>query len=58
MNKKLVVLDEASSSSISNMAEGRDKELPSFWIPSKTPTAQKSKSEKPVSHRNFIFKSM
>lgn len=29
------------------MADGRDKQLPSFWVPSKTPTAEKSKVEKP-----------
>ncbi|XP_044272662.1 nitric oxide synthase-interacting protein homolog isoform X2 [Tribolium madens] len=36
-----------STSSISNMAVGRDKELPSFWVPSKTPTAEKPKLQKP-----------
>lgn len=36
-------------SSISNMAVGRDKELPSFWVPSKTPTAEKAKLQKPDS---------
>ncbi|XP_018330668.1 nitric oxide synthase-interacting protein homolog [Agrilus planipennis] len=35
--------------SVSNMANGKDKELPSFWIPSKTPNAQKPKLEKPDS---------
>ncbi|KAL3270587.1 hypothetical protein HHI36_021124 [Cryptolaemus montrouzieri] len=39
--------DQPSTSSISNMAEGRDKILPSFWVPSKTPTAEKAKVEKP-----------
>ncbi|EFA00996.1 nitric oxide synthase-interacting protein homolog [Tribolium castaneum] len=39
--------NEPSTSSISNMAVGRDKELPSFWVPSKTPTAEKIKLQKP-----------
>lgn len=38
---------EAGPSSISNMAYGRDKELPSFWVPSQTPTSSKSKIQKP-----------
>lgn len=29
------------------MANGRDKELPSFWIPSKTPSSAKSQLVKP-----------
>ncbi|XP_045469586.1 nitric oxide synthase-interacting protein homolog [Harmonia axyridis] len=40
---------EETSTSISNMSEGRDKLLPSFWIPSKTPSAEQSKKEKPDS---------
>ncbi|KAJ8976460.1 hypothetical protein NQ317_012838 [Molorchus minor] len=39
--------DSPSTSSISNMANGKDKELPSFWIPSKTPSAKRMKLEKP-----------
>ncbi|XP_022917990.1 nitric oxide synthase-interacting protein homolog [Onthophagus taurus] len=39
--------DEAPSTSISNMTDGRDKVLPSFWVPSETPSAKKSKLEKP-----------
>ncbi|XP_015125285.1 nitric oxide synthase-interacting protein homolog [Diachasma alloeum] len=35
------------SSSISNMAEGREKTLPSFWIPSKTPEAKAAPLKKP-----------
>lgn len=31
------------------MANGRDKELPSFWVPSQAPAAKKSKVEKPDS---------
>ncbi|XP_054289513.1 nitric oxide synthase-interacting protein homolog [Macrosteles quadrilineatus] len=33
--------------SVSNMAGGKAKHLPSFWIPSKTPEARKTKVEKP-----------
>lgn len=41
--------DEGEGSAVSNMVQGRDKKLPSFWIPSMTPEAQKTKLEKPVS---------
>ncbi len=34
-------------SSISNMSDGRDKNLPSFWIPSMTPQSNKTKMKKP-----------
>ncbi|KAJ8934773.1 hypothetical protein NQ314_013199 [Rhamnusium bicolor] len=43
------IVNEPGTSSISNMAAGRDKELPSFWIPSMTPSAEKSKLKKPES---------
>lgn len=33
--------------SVSNMTEGRDKHLPSFWIPSKTPEAKEMTLKKP-----------
>ncbi|XP_049784748.1 nitric oxide synthase-interacting protein homolog [Schistocerca cancellata] len=33
--------------SVSNMTEGRDKHLPSFWIPSKTPEAKETTLKKP-----------
>ncbi|PSN34452.1 Nitric oxide synthase-interacting protein [Blattella germanica] len=33
--------------SVSNMTEGRDKHLPSFWIPSKTPEAKDKSLKKP-----------
>ncbi|XP_022194209.2 nitric oxide synthase-interacting protein homolog [Nilaparvata lugens] len=36
--------------SVSNMTEGRDKHLPSFWIPSKTPEAKKTAVKKPESN--------
>ncbi|XP_011315362.1 nitric oxide synthase-interacting protein homolog [Fopius arisanus] len=39
--------DTKPSSSISNMAEGREKTLPSFWIPSKTPEAKAAPLKKP-----------
>nr|XP_023027431.1 nitric oxide synthase-interacting protein homolog [Leptinotarsa decemlineata] len=39
--------DAPGTSSISNMAAGKDKELPSFWVPFKTPSAEKSNIEKP-----------
>ena len=35
--------------SISNMKNGKNTELPSFWIPTMTPAAGASKVEKPVS---------
>lgn len=38
----------SSVSSVSNMTNGRDKDLPSFWIPSKTPDAKKKQYEKPA----------
>lgn len=43
-----------TSSSVSNMANGKDKELPSFWVPSKTPTVKKNILQKPVG-RIFFF---
>nr|CAI5819169.1 unnamed protein product [Callosobruchus analis] len=39
--------EPGTSSSISNMAEGRDKNLPSFWVPSMTPSAEKVELKKP-----------
>lgn len=35
-----------SNNSVSNMSNGKDKTLPSFWIPSKTPEAKKNKITK------------
>lgn len=40
---------EPSTSSISNMANGRDKVLPSFWLPGQSSQVKKSTVEKPVS---------
>lgn len=37
----------STSNSVSNMSEGREKDLPSFWIPSKTPHAKKTILSKP-----------
>ncbi|XP_065211643.1 nitric oxide synthase-interacting protein homolog [Planococcus citri] len=37
----------AVNNSISNMANGKDKQLPSFWLPSQTPDAKTRKLEKP-----------
>ncbi|KAK7863686.1 hypothetical protein R5R35_003075 [Gryllus longicercus] len=39
--------DKAEKPSVSNMTEGRDKHLPSFWIPSKTPEAKDTNLKKP-----------
>lgn len=43
-----------AETSISNMANGNDKELPSFWIPSKTPQAAKSTLKKPVKFSTIL----
>lgn len=37
----------STSTSISNLANGKDKQLPSFWIPSQLPDAKISKINKP-----------
>nr|XP_045603574.1 nitric oxide synthase-interacting protein homolog [Procambarus clarkii] len=42
----------SSGSSVSNMVAGRDKKLPSFWIPSLTPGNKESKLQKP---ENIIY---
>ncbi|XP_017773558.1 PREDICTED: nitric oxide synthase-interacting protein homolog [Nicrophorus vespilloides] len=39
--------DVAGPSSISNMAHGKDKHLPSFWVPGQIKIAEKSKLQKP-----------
>uniref|UniRef100_A0A0K8TR47 Nitric oxide synthase-interacting protein homolog n=1 Tax=Tabanus bromius TaxID=304241 RepID=A0A0K8TR47_TABBR len=39
--------EESGPSSISNMSNGRDKILPSFWVPSQAPAAKALKAEKP-----------
>lgn len=47
---------EINASSISNMANGLDKQLPSFWVPSETPDAKKAPMKKPV--RNIMLLSI
>ncbi|XP_049888206.1 nitric oxide synthase-interacting protein homolog [Pectinophora gossypiella] len=37
----------STSSSVSNLANGKDKQLPSFWVPSQLPDAKVSKLQKP-----------
>ncbi|XP_053600599.1 nitric oxide synthase-interacting protein homolog [Plodia interpunctella] len=37
----------STSNSVSNLANGKDKALPSFWVPSQLPDAKISKVEKP-----------
>lgn len=39
---------EKNVTNISNMANGLDKQLPSFWVPSETPDAKKAPVQKPV----------
>lgn len=39
--------DGNPSSSVSNLANGKDKKLPSFWVPSQLPDAKISKLQKP-----------
>ncbi|CAK9803791.1 Nitric oxide synthase-interacting protein homolog [Anthophora plagiata] len=41
------IIAEESTSSVSNMSNGKDKMLPSFWIPSKTPEAKEIMLQKP-----------
>ncbi|KRT81329.1 hypothetical protein AMK59_5399, partial [Oryctes borbonicus] len=38
---------QTQSTSVSNMANGLDKKLPSFWVPSETPSAIKKKLQEP-----------
>jgi nitric oxide synthase-interacting protein len=38
----------SSSKSVSNMVFGKDKQLPSFWVPSMTPGNKTSLATKPV----------
>ena len=44
-----VIEASTSSGSVSNMVGGKDKALPSFWIPSLTPEAKETVLQKPVS---------
>ena len=43
------VAGSSKDESVSNMQTGKDKHLPSFWIPSLTPDAAPKLEEKPVS---------
>lgn len=48
--EKTIVSNGASTTdgaSVSNMKNGKDKMLPSFWIPSKTPEAKETNLQKP-----------
>lgn len=47
-----------STSNISNMSNGLDKKLPSFWIPSETPENEELKVEKPVSLHPFLVNTL
>lgn len=47
---------EKNVSSISNMANGLDKQLPSFWVPSETPDAKKAPVQKPVRYFMLLLK--
>ena len=40
---------DSTNGSVSNMQTGKNKELPSFWIPALTPQAKATLIEKPVS---------
>lgn len=48
-NKNLNSSAPSTSSSVSNLSNGKDKQLPSFWVPSQLPDAKISKVEKPDS---------
>lgn len=48
VNFFLFLADRPSTSSVSNMQEGKNKDLPSFWVPSMTPAANATKMDKPV----------
>jgi nitric oxide synthase-interacting protein len=39
--------EPSTSTSVSNLANGKDKKLPSFWVPSQLPDAKITKLEKP-----------
>lgn len=39
----------SSTNTLSNMSKGRNKDLPSFWVPSQTPAAKITKVSKPDS---------
>lgn len=43
------VTQEQGGPSVSNMANGKEGQLPSFWVPALTPSAKKDRMEKPKS---------
>jgi hypothetical protein len=45
-------LDAKPGSSICNMKEGKEKDLPSFWVPSLTPESKPTLIKKPVGTSN------
>lgn len=54
MNREKNISSKSSSSaestpstSLSNLVNGKDKQLPSFWVPSELPDAKRSKVQKP-----------
>lgn len=49
MEATFTILGKPGTSAISNMANGKEKELPSFWVPSQCPSAKASKLVKPES---------
>lgn len=46
---------EKNVTNISNMANGLDKQLPSFWVPSETPDAKKAPVPKPVNKYILLY---
>ncbi|KAG6463722.1 hypothetical protein O3G_MSEX014040 [Manduca sexta] len=46
-NSKSSGSSDQAGSSVSNLANGKDKQLPSFWVPSQLPDAKVTKIEKP-----------
>jgi len=50
LNPFIVAGSSKDDTSICNMKNGKNTELPSFWIPAMTPDAAPTKVEKPVRH--------
>ena len=50
-----VTAGSSKDDGVSNMQTGKDKQLPSFWIPSLTPDAGPKLEEKPVSSCIMAF---
>jgi len=51
LNSFIVAGSSKDDTSICNMKNGKNTELPSFWIPAMTPDATPTKVEKPVRHK-------